>query len=182
MSNQNNNYNPYGANDSSAQDNPYLNHNSQGGPQNPQQHTQPRQQTPYPQNPYQNNVPNQNRQQNQHQGYGYQQQPNYQPNGYQNNPNPPGKGQATASLVLGIIAVVCWFFGYSSIVSIILGIIGIVLASKAKKAGFNEGIRTAGFVLSLIGLIGGGIAFIACVACVGSLAAIGAGSSTLYTN
>lgn len=79
----------------------------------------------------------------------------------------PGKGQATASLVLGIIAVVCWFFGYSAIVSVVLGVIGIILAGKAKKEGFVGGIQSAGFVLSLIGLIGGAVAFVACVACVG---------------
>lgn len=28
----------------------------------------------------------------------------------------PGKGAATASMVLGIIAVALWFFGYSSLV------------------------------------------------------------------
>jgi len=85
----------------------------------------------------------------------------------------PGKGNATASLVLGIIAVVCWFFGYSAVISVILGVIGLVYAGKAKKAGFEGGMRTAGFVLSLIGLIGGAIVFLACVACVGSLGAAG---------
>lgn len=88
--------------------------------------------------------------------------------------NVPGKGAATASLVLGIIAVVFWFFGYSSILSVILGVIGLVLASNAKKAGFEGGVRTAGFVLSLIGLIGGAIFFVACVACVGAIGAAGA--------
>ncbi|MFT3985768.1 MAG: hypothetical protein QM697_17855 [Lachnospiraceae bacterium] len=88
--------------------------------------------------------------------------------------NVPGKGAATASLVLGIIAVVFWFFGYSSALSVVLGIIGLVMASNAKKAGFEGGIRTAGFVLSLIGLIGGAFFFVACVACVGTLGAIGA--------
>lgn len=90
------------------------------------------------------------------------------------NQNQAGHGLAVASLVLGIIGIVFWFFGYSSIISIILGIIGIVLAANAKKAGNTEGIRTAGFVLSLITLIGGAIAFLACVACVGGLAAVGA--------
>ena len=79
------------------------------------------------------------------------------------NNNIPGKGAATASLVLGIISVVLWFFGYSALVSVILGIVGLILAGNAKKAGFNGGIRTAGFVLSLIGLIGGAIFFVACV-------------------
>lgn len=91
------------------------------------------------------------------------------------NNNVPGKGAATASLVLGIISVVLWFFGYSALVSVILGIVGLILAGNAKKAGFNGGIRTAGFVLSLIGLIGGAIFFVACVACVG---AIGAADAT----
>ncbi|MFR3291243.1 MAG: hypothetical protein ACLTSG_13935 [Lachnospiraceae bacterium] len=85
----------------------------------------------------------------------------------------PGKGAAVASMVLGIIAVVLWFFGYSAIVSIILGIIGLVLASNSKKAGYSGGLRTAGFVLSLIGLIGGAFFFIACVACVSTLGAAG---------
>ena len=80
--------------------------------------------------------------------------------------NPPGKSNATASLVLGIIAVVFWFFGYSSILSVILGIVGLIQASKAKELGYLDAIRTAGFVLSLIGLIGGALAFVACVACV----------------
>ena len=91
------------------------------------------------------------------------------------NNNIPGKGAATASLVLGIISVVLWFFGYSALVSVILGLVGLILAGNAKKAGFNGGIRTAGFVLSLIGLIGGAIFFVACVACVG---AIGAADAT----
>ena len=91
----------------------------------------------------------------------------------ENNQNVPGKGAAVASLVLGIIAVVLWFFGYTSIVSVILGIVGLVCAGNAKKAGFMGGLRTAGFVLSLIGLIGCGIAFVACVACAGAICAAG---------
>ncbi len=90
-----------------------------------------------------------------------------------NRDDEPGKGAAVASLVLGIISVVLWFFGYSAVVSVILGIIGLVLASNSKKAGYNGGLRTAGFVLSLIGLIGGALFFIACVACVGTLGAAG---------
>lgn len=85
----------------------------------------------------------------------------------------PGKGAATASMVLGIISVVLWFFGYSALVSVILGIVGLILAGNAKKAGFVGGIQTAGFVLSLIGLIGGAIFFVACIACVGAIGAAG---------
>ncbi|WP_204469521.1 hypothetical protein [Bifidobacterium pullorum] len=89
----------------------------------------------------------------------------------------PGKGAATASLVLGIVGVVCWFFGWSSIVSVICGVIGLILSSNAKKAGFDGGIRTAGFVLSIIALAGGALVFVACVACVGLLAGVGASMS-----
>ena len=88
------------------------------------------------------------------------------------NQNIPGKGAATASMVLGIIAVVLWFFGYSAVLSVILGIIGLILAGNAKKAGYEDGIRTAGFVLSLIGLIGGAVALVACVACIGALTSL----------
>ena len=95
-----------------------------------------------------------------------------------NTPAPiPGKSAATASMVLGIISVVLWFFGYSAIVSVILGIIGLVLAGNAKKAGFDGSVRTAGFVLSLIGLIGGAVFFVACIACVGALGALGSSYS-----
>ncbi len=92
--------------------------------------------------------------------------------------NIPGKGAATASLVLGIISVVFWFFGYSAALSVILGIVGLICAGKSKKAGFEGGTRTAGFVLSLIGLIGGALVFVACVACVGAFAALGASGYT----
>ena len=87
--------------------------------------------------------------------------------GYQPNGEIPGKNKAIASLVLGIISVVLWFFGYSSILSVVLGIIGVVMASKSKEEGYDEIIRTAGFILSVIGIIGGAIFFVACVACVG---------------
>lgn len=84
----------------------------------------------------------------------------------------PGKNKAVASLVLGIISIVFIWGGFSGFVSLILGVIGLVLASSAKKDGFNEGIRTAGFVTCLIGLIGGLLALLACVACVGALGAV----------
>ena len=91
----------------------------------------------------------------------------------ENNGNVPGKGAAIASLVLGIVSVVCWFMSTLAFVGVITGIVGIVCASSAKKAGFDGGIRTAGFVLSIIGLAGSAIIFLACVACVGTLGALG---------
>ncbi len=69
-------------------------------------------------------------------------------------------GKAVASLVVGICAIVSWFFGLGALLGMVLGIVGLVLAGQAKKAGNIEGIRTAGFVCSLIGLIGSSIAVI----------------------
>ena len=83
----------------------------------------------------------------------------------------PGQNDAVVSLVLGILSVVLWFFGYSSILSVVLGVVGLVYASKSKQRGFDG--RTAGFVLSLIGVIGGAFVFIACIACVGAIGALG---------
>jgi len=97
---------------------------------------------------------------------------------YSSSPVEPGKNLAIASLVLGIISVVLWWFGYSAIVSVVLSIVGLVLAGNSKKAGYTGGMRTAGFVLNLIALIGGAIFFIACVACVGMISAFSA--SSLY--
>ena len=104
---------------------------------------------------------------------------NYNQNGSGGYPNGdiPGKNKAIASLVLGIISVVLWFFGYSSILSIILGIIGLVLSSKANEEGYDDNLAIAGFVLSLIGIIGGAFFFVACVACVGLLGIAGIGAS-----
>jgi hypothetical protein len=90
---------------------------------------------------------------------------NYNENYNENNTT--GKNNSTASMVLGIISVVCWFFGYSAILSIILGIIGLVLAINTKKAGYDNGMRKAGFVLSIIGIVGGALVFIACFAILG---------------
>lgn len=97
-----------------------------------------------------------------------------------NNQNVPGKGAAIGSLVCGIVSIVFWFFGITSILSLILGIVGLILSSSAKKAGYNEGLRTAGFVLSLLGTIFGALIFISCIACAGCLGAAG-GLSALST-
>ena len=55
--------------------------------------------------------------------------------------------------VSGSIGIVLWFFGYTCLISVVLGIVGLVLAGNAKKEGNTEGIRTAGFIVSLIALI-----------------------------
>ena len=90
------------------------------------------------------------------------------------NGSQPGKGAAVASLVLGILSVVCWFFNVFAFIGVICGIVGLILASVAKKNGFVGGVRTAGLVLSIIGLVGSGIIFVACIACAGAIGAAGA--------
>ncbi len=98
------------------------------------------------------------------------QQQNYQQQTYQQTyqqQDTPGKSDAIGSMVLGIIAIVFLFFGWSSVISVIMSIIGLILASNAKKKGYTGGMQTAGFVLCIINLFGGILIFIACVACTG---------------
>lgn len=79
-------------------------------------------------------------------------------------------GKAIASLVLGIIACVCVFFGYGAFLGIVLGVVGLILGINAKKEN-PSGMATAGIVLSIISIAICAIGFVACVACVGCLAA-----------
>lgn len=81
-------------------------------------------------------------------------------------------GKAIASLVLGIVSLVCIFLGYGALLGIVLAIIGLIIGTQAKKEN-PSGMATAGVVLSIIGLVACALSFVACVACIGSLAAIG---------
>lgn len=47
----------------------------------------------------------------------------------------PGENTAVAGLIMGIAAVVFWFFGYSAVASVVLGILGLVWTDKAKERG-----------------------------------------------
>ena len=85
-----------------------------------------------------------------------------------------GKGLAVAGMVLGIVSIVFWFFGAGALVGLVTGIIGLICSSSAKKAGYIGGMQTAGFVCSLIGLIGSALVFVACVACLGAVGTAGA--------
>lgn len=67
---------------------------------------------------------------------------------------PPAHGKAVASLVLGIAGLVCCG---------ICGLIGLILAVSAKNEGNNEGIRTAGFVLGVIGCVLWGVGVVAAI-------------------
>ncbi|MBO4563653.1 MAG: hypothetical protein J5772_08590 [Clostridia bacterium] len=71
---------------------------------------------------------------------------------------------AVASLVLGILSLVCAFFGYSSIAGLIFGIIGVALGANARKQA-QTGLATGGFVCSIIGLILCAIGLVCAIAC-----------------
>lgn len=81
---------------------------------------------------------------------------------------------AAASLVLGIISIVTGLFSAGSLgwLGAIMGIIGIILGSQARKVPAQAGLATAGFVCSIIGTILCLLMYIACIACVGGLAAL----------
>ncbi len=77
---------------------------------------------------------------------------------------------AVVSLVLGIVAIIFAFVFWP--VGLVCGIIGLVLGSKAKKQAPSE-MATAGWILSLIGLILSVILIIVAIACAGALLAAG---------
>jgi len=79
----------------------------------------------------------------------YQTYSNIPASQYQQMAPTPGKGKGTASLVLGILSILDPFI----IFGVPLGIIGVVLAVMSKKEGHVSGVRTAGFVCSIIGIV-----------------------------
>lgn len=80
--------------------------------------------------------------------------------------------KATISLVLGIVSIICAWFGYSAIVGLILGIIGLNFGAKARKEA-QTGMATGGFVCSLVGTILSGLGLLCVVACVGTAGVLG---------
>ncbi|MCI5924310.1 MAG: hypothetical protein SOR38_02630 [Oscillospiraceae bacterium] len=137
--------------------------------------------------------PNNNQQapqQPQYQAPQQPQQPQYQPPQAPNYPQPPmypqgpvqqpGKGLAVGALVCGIVGLVFVWFGYSALISLIVGIVGIILSVNAKKQGFIGGMNTAGLVMSIISAALGGIVFIACVSIVGCAGCIASNPSMWY--
>lgn len=82
--------------------------------------------------------------------------------------------KATASLVLGIVSLVCIWFGYFTLIGIACAVVGLIFGIQIRKAAQLESFKpssmaTAGFILSIIGLALCSLAFIACVACIGLL-------------
>ena len=66
--------------------------------------------------------------------------------------NQPGKGYAIASLALGVIGLLVLISGMPFI-SLILGIVGVAMASVATRTGYSGGMSIAGRVLSWISII-----------------------------
>lgn len=87
----------------------------------------------------------------QNQQYMQYQDPRYYP--YQGN---PGRGPATASLVLGILSIL-WILlvgipGFT-LLGLLFAIIALVESGKASRYGWLSGTRTAGLVLGIIGVV-----------------------------
>lgn len=72
--------------------------------------------------------------------------------GYESVPadKPVSKSTGIVSFIMGLLSVVC---PWSILIAIIMGIVGLVLSSKASKAGDTSGFVKAGRILSIIGLI-----------------------------
>lgn len=78
-----------------------------------------------------------------------------------------GKSKATASLVMGIIGLVLDFLVFwivAPAIGCILGVVGVIMASGAKKEGYVGGIATGGLVCSIISIVFG-IGSLLCVVC-----------------
>lgn len=103
------------------------------------------------------------------------QNPNTQQQPQNNNGTPgdePGKSEAIASMVIGIIACVLVCFDSTiglGIVGMIAGIVAIVLSSVSKKKGCTNGMRTAGLVLGIIAVVLNAIFLVACATCLAGL-------------
>lgn len=153
----NTDYNPYGA-PREQQGNPYMQSADPYNQQNPQNPYQQQNQNPYnqqmQQNPYQQT----------NQGYTYNQQnipqqgyvnPQGYAQGYQPYPRPQSTGMAAASLVLGIISIVCALFTMAFPVLFLVPIIGLILGIvfKCKHLPVGKGMSTAGIITSAIGIV-----------------------------
>ena len=90
---------------------------------------------------------------------------------------PPGNSMGIAATVMGVVAIVSSWIPYVNFISLILAIVGLILANKAKNlnaaAGAPAGIATAGLVCSIIGLVLSGIGFATCTVCLTCLGLAG---------
>lgn len=138
-----------------------------GAPSQPAQPNQPQQPVPAqpagfdPAQPFGGNQPQQPVQPNQpQQPYGQQPPQPTQPMGYNQGAYPPptvppayaqkSSGKAIGALVCGILAIL---FSWLPLLGIILGIVAIVLASKAVKQFGRDGKATGGKICGIVGLV-----------------------------
>ncbi|MGI5971598.1 MAG: DUF4190 domain-containing protein [Oscillospiraceae bacterium] len=80
---------------------------------------------------------------------------------------------AVASMILGIISVVCFCLSFTYAappIGLVVGIIGVILSVYSKKNEGPSSMATAGLVLSLIGVILCFVTTITCTVCVGCTA------------
>ncbi len=100
---------------------------------------------------------------------------------FNNNPtdrdNSRGYGASIASLVLGICGVffglLLGFFFFPAILGLALGIVGVLFAISARKAGCNSGISVAGLVLSIIATAVSAMIALTWVSCIGLSCSLG---------
>ena len=83
----------------------------------------------------------------------------------------PGKGTATASLVLGVIGLLTgWFYGVGCICGIIAVVLAVSSGNKSQAGGYPKlGLATAGLVLGIISIVLGA-GCLACTICGGAAA------------
>lgn len=92
--------------------------------------------------------------------------------GNDQNQNSSCHNKAIASMVLGIIGVICVVSEYTSIVGIAVAIVGLVLGIQVQKTA-PEGMAKAGVILCAVALGLSVITLIACVACAGFVGILG---------
>lgn len=93
------------------------------------------------------------------------------------------KGKSIAALILGIASIALPWFGFTSILAIVAGVVGLVLSVQARKPmDENASMATAGLVLSIIGVVLSGIMLVCtiCAVCAVTSAASSLGSLAAY--
>ena len=141
-------------------DNNFNDGNNQQPPneQQPPYDQQPYQQPPYDQQPYQQPS--------------YGQQPPYPQPPYTS--QTPASGKAIAALVMGIVGLVFFWIPFFNVITLGLGIVGLILAVDANKTS-PSGMGTAGLVLCIISIALSAIGAFTC-----TCAAISACSSAVW--
>lgn len=84
-------------------------------------------------------------------------------------PQEPGEHQAAIALVLGILGAA---MGSTGIIGLVLSVIGLFMASSSKKAGYNGGLRTAAFILCVVGCVFSALWALACVTYCGAIGSL----------